>query len=138
MEFGIFRTYTVCMQRFLALDIGNRRTGVAYTDEESAVPVPLATLKHNSIIELAKMVETLISDRSITTLVVGLPLLPSGEEGAQTQCVRDAVAEFRLPPAVKVVFLDERYTTPRGAHTDPDACAACTLLLTHLSRLGLS
>jgi len=125
------------MQRFLALDIGNRRTGVAYAEEDSAIPVPLETLKHTSISELAKMIETLIAERSITTLVVGLPLLLSGEEGAQTECVRDAVAEFRLPPAVKVVFLDERYTTPRDAHTDPDACAACTLLLTHLSRLGL-
>jgi len=124
------------MEHFLALDIGDKRTGVAYADEESGIPVPLATLKHASAGALARQVASLIAERSITWLVVGLPLLPSGVEGAQAKRVRDAVAAFHVPATVRVEFFDERYTTPRGIHIDPDASAACSLLLTYLHRFG--
>ena len=136
LESGIWDLLLLPMQHFLALDIGERRTGIAYSDEEYAVPLPLETFKHSSINELAKMVEELINERSITTLVVGLPLLPSGEEGEQAYSVRSTLAEFRIPSTVTVELLDERYTTPRDVHTDPDASAACTLLLTYLHRLS--
>ena len=34
--------------RYLALDVGTRRTGIAYLDEDVGVPLPLNTINHTS------------------------------------------------------------------------------------------
>ncbi len=116
------------MRRFLALDIGLKRTGVSYTDDQTQVPVPLKTLCHASLEELSAQILALIKERNVTDLVIGLPLLPSGEEGKQAGIVRQFTEDIPLPEGVKVSMLDERYTTPRVRESDPDSAAACALL----------
>lgn len=115
------------MARFLALDIGTKRTGVAFLDEDIQIPLPLETLHHNSVSSLLEQLATLIAERHIDQLIVGLPLLPSGEEGAQSTLVR-SIAEQMQSRGWHVSFKDERYTTPRGKSADPDAIAALNLL----------
>ena len=116
------------MRRFLALDIGLKRTGVSYTDEQTQVPIPLKTLCHASLKELSAQILDLIKERNVTDMVVGLPLLPSGEEGEQASIVRQFTENIPLPESVNVSMLDERYTTPRIRESDPDSAAACALL----------
>lgn len=113
--------------RLLALDVGMRHTGVAFFDEDTGVPVPLDTIHHDSVRELMTSVEQIVKERSIDHIVVGLPLLPSGKEGAQAQFVR-TVTECLSERAIPFSLLDERYTTPRDATSDRNASAACSLL----------
>lgn len=122
----------------LALDIGGRRTGVAYVDTRTGVPVPLAPVHHRTIDELSAHILPLLHDRAIADLVIGLPLLPSGAEGAQAKTVRETVRCLQLPRSIAVHFLDERYTTPRHDSRDPDGAAACSLLQAYmdLQRFG--
>lgn len=115
------------MARLLALDIGTKRTGVAFLDEEVNIPLPLSTLHHTDTEELLSQVSSLITERRIDELIVGLPLLPSGAEGAQARLVR-AVAQQMQSRGWRVTLKDERYTTPRGKTADPDAIAALNLL----------
>ena len=115
--------------RVLALDIGSRRTGVAYLDEETNIPLPLETLSHKSEIELLSKLESLIRERKIGRLIVGLPLLLSGKEGSQAKFVRDVMGKLNSLP-VTVSFIDERFSTPSGKTGDPDAYAAWNLLQT--------
>lgn len=122
--------------RVLALDIGRRRTGVAYYDDATHIPLPLDTLVHDGEESSVQMIAHLCESRSIDTLVVGLPLLPSGREGAQSAYVRGVVT--RLPPrlAAGVQFVDERHTTEsRGGS---DAQAALCILTTYLERTDTS
>lgn len=114
------------MARLLALDIGTKRTGVAFLDEAIQIPLPLATLHHDSVSSLLSQLSSLIEERHIDRLIVGLPLLPSGEEGSQTRLVR-SIVEQMLARGWPVTFKDERYTTPRGKSADPDAIAALNL-----------
>jgi putative transcription antitermination factor YqgF len=124
--------------RILALDIGLRRTGVAFADAAHGIPLPLATLRHASFQGLAEQVRSLVEARHITHIVVGLPLLPSGDVGEQVTLVRQAMAEFSLPSTVTIDELDERFTTLKGAGiTDPDAEAACQILTTYLARQSI-
>lgn len=121
--------------RFLALDTGTRRTGVAYLDEATGIVLPLDTLRHASEAELVAAVDDLCTKRSIDIVVVGLPMLPSGAEGEQAQYAR-RVGEMLVQKGWKVRFHDERFTTPKkpGKHGIPlsaydgDAAAACALL----------
>lgn len=117
----------------LSLDIGLRRTGVAYCSDETAVPVALDTLQHRSVQSLIEQVLPILKERSIDTVVCGLPLLLSGEEGAQCALVRD-VTEALQENGVEIALLDERYSTPSMREVDADAAAACQLLLTFMDR----
>lgn len=122
------------MAHCLALDIGMQRTGVAYADTDSAIPLPQETVQHSSPEELADQVSPILQEKSIDTLVIGLPLLPSGEEGSQARVVREYSEKLVLEPTVSIVFIDERYTTPRDSESDPDSAAACQILQIYLDR----
>ncbi len=119
--------------RILALDIGLRRTGVAFCDETNGIPFPLDTLQHSSLEEFAELVGRLVSERSIGTILIGLPLLPSGAEGEQSTSVRQYAAALESL-GVEVEFLDERYTTPHSTLGDGDALAASSILTVYLDR----
>ena len=122
--------------RTLALDIGRKKTGVAYLDDATGIALPLDTLHHASSEEMLGGVRTLMQDRRIDVLVVGLPKLPSGDEGEQAAFVRSLLPSLGAFGA-RVELRDERYTTPKRSghkHTiapseyDGDAAAACALL----------
>ena len=73
--------------RRLALDIGNKRIGVAVSDITGLYAFPLTTiLRKNSTHDIEKICE-LIEKEEIKELIIGLPLLLSGEEGAQVRLV---------------------------------------------------
>lgn len=101
------------------------------------IPLPLDTIRHKSERELIGAVQALIIERRIDEMLVGLPLLLSGAEGAQSAYVR-ACAAMLEQSGVRVRFVDERYSTPRRSHMhskhaphpgayDGDAAAACSL-----------
>lgn len=125
----------------LALDIGKRRTGVAFMSDSTQVPLPLETIAHTTEQQLILRVQAIVTERAVDRLLVGLPLLPDGTEGEQAQYVR-AVTEQLQNFVPSVQFLDERYTTvsvrskktlrhsPPPSAYDGDAAAACALLLT--------
>ncbi|MFA6038963.1 MAG: Holliday junction resolvase RuvX [Candidatus Peribacteraceae bacterium] len=124
--------------RFLALDIGSRRTGVAFLDDAIGIPLPLDTVTSSTPEEFVVQVMGLIAQRNIDHVYVGLPRLPSGEEGSQAAFVRDYAALLSRK-GVSLTFIDERHTTPRKARTqkerqiperktDSDSAAACEIL----------
>ena len=117
------------MARLLALDIGTKRTGVAYLDESVGVPLPLPTITHGNEQELVDAVRALAAQRGADRLIIGLPRLPGGEEGAQASLVRKTADQLQQATALPMVFVDERYTTPREpSDRDPNAEAAWNIL----------
>lgn len=119
--------------RTLALDIGMRRTGCAIHDDDTGVPLPLDTLRHTTVEEFAEKVGSLVRERGIGCLVAGLPLLPSGQEGEQSEIVRSYVAALESL-GMETHFLDERYTTTNRKAVDGDALAALSILQTFLEK----
>lgn len=123
---------------YLSLDIGRKHTGVAYADAEIAIAFPLDTIHHKNEQELIDTVAELVEKRQVETLVIGLPLLMSGDESEETEHVR-AVSELlqEACPSCSIEFLDERETSK--AYTehkseDAHAQAATTLLSVFLER----
>ena len=124
--------------KYLALDVGRKRTGVAYLDDAVGIPLPLDTIRHDSEEEFLSHVLQLVSQRTIDTVVIGLPRLPSGEEGSQAIFVREW-GDLLLDHGVDVRFVDERYTSlhretkatsrqeMKGV-IDKDSLAACEIL----------
>ena len=116
--------------RYLALDVGDRRIGLAVGDDAHGLSRPLRTLVRRSVLKDLAELERIARDEQIDALVVGLPLTLGGEEGHQAERVRrfaTAAAKLGLP----VRLYDERHTSSeaeiRGAR-DIDAGAATILL----------
>ena len=117
--------------RYLALDVGDRRVGLAVGDDTFGLTRALPTLRRSR--RLADDVSTLAriaAQEEVDAIVIGLPLTLSGTVGAQarrTQVFAAACDAIGLP----VELYDERNTTVealrRGA-VDPDAGAARVLL----------
>ena len=121
------------MSKYLALDIGQKHTGVAFYDDKTEIVMPLATIEHQKQSDLVRQIEQLVQERSITHLVLGDPLLLSGEAGAQSDIVHAVAQALSLPPSTALFWLDERYSNPRQS-VNPHAEAACELLKTFIKK----
>lgn len=120
---------------YLALDLGTKKTGVSFVDTTVGIPLPLSTIVHETPSKLIAHVSTLVKERRIESIIIGLPLLPSGKEGLQAHIVRTWAAHIQDTITIPVHFIDERYTTPKIATpADPHATAACQILQTFLER----
>ena len=126
--------------RYLALDVGDRRIGLAVGDDAHGLARPLRTLVRRSVVKDLAELRRVASDEKIDALVIGLPLTLGGDEGHQAERVRrfaTASEELGLP----VQLYDERHTSSeaeiRGAK-DIDAGAATILLEDFLAQRARS
>jgi putative Holliday junction resolvase len=97
----------------LALDVGDRRTGVAVGE---VLARPLTVLRRRSKAEDFGTIACLVCEHNVDTLVVGLPLNMDGSKGFQAlrteryaHLLESALLELGLH--VELVFWDERMTT---------------------------
>jgi putative Holliday junction resolvase len=117
--------------KVVALDVGERHTGVALFDPAIDFVIPLDTIHHADEAELLDVAEALLRGRGATTVVVGLPLLLSGVEGSQAKFAKRIGAQL-VARGFDVAYVDERFTTDRQTPSDGDAKAACIVLNTYL------
>ncbi|HEX6062487.1 MAG TPA: Holliday junction resolvase RuvX [Candidatus Limnocylindria bacterium] len=122
--------------RYLALDVGDRRIGLAVGDDAFGLSRALPTLRRSRRLEAdIERIATLARGEKVGGFVVGLPLTLRGEVGQQAERIRRFAAELAVT-GIPVELYDERNTTVealgRGAE-DPDAGAARVLLEDFLS-----
>jgi putative Holliday junction resolvase len=97
--------------RVLGLDVGDRRIGVALSDETGTLASPLSTLERVGPKKDPQAVAALAREHGVEAIVVGLPYNMDGSIGPQAKKVQ-AFAEALKPLAhVPVHFRDERLTT---------------------------
>lgn len=102
--------------RILALDVGDRRIGLALTDELNLLAHPLFTLHRTTLKADLKSIARFIRQRNVATLVIGLPLNADGTLSPQAEKAQAFAAALRTEhPGLEHVLLDERLTT-RAAH----------------------
>ena len=135
------------MGRLLALDVGEKRVGVALCDETQTLARPLLTLNRASKKEDFTRLAALCREHSIEKVIVGLPKTLRGEEGPQAQKVRRYAAELQAALDLPIEFWDERYssvdaqerltTSSRKARAkgDIDSAAAAIILQEYLDAL---
>lgn len=134
--------------RLLGVDWGERRIGLALSDESQTLAQPLATLtrRPGKRFPMAQLLEH-ITRHEVVGIVVGLPLDEAGDEGESARAARalaDDIAR-RAEGKIPVALWDERMTTARvlaavremggstkGRKEDVDALAAALLLQHYL------
>lgn len=123
----------------LALDVGERRVGLAVGDPRTGVAFPLRVMERRSWEEEVKILRRVVEEHGVEEMVVGLPLLLDGREGAQARAARDYGTRMAECLALPVAFWDERLSTReaerRGARdSQADAVAASLVLESYLAR----
>ena len=109
--------------RVLGLDLGDVRIGVAISDAERRLAVPLGTVHTGAPSDL-KAIAGLIRENEITLVVVGHPLLLSGAEGDRARKAGAFAGALRGVVGVPVVLQDERLSTVEADRTLREAGAS--------------
>jgi len=129
--------------RYLALDPGDRRIGVAISDTSGMLARPLSVFTRRSREQDQHHIQTLVAEHKVECLVIGLPLNMDGSEGHQAAWVRSYAGALEAALAIPVVFWDERLSTHEAieiAHAQGrsaakewiDAVAAAVILQSYL------
>src|SRR5687768_8212122 len=93
----------------IALDVGERRIGVALASLHARIPAPLLTLQRGE--STFHDIQMLIDQHATAALVVGLPRGLGGQHTAQTIVVEEFKAALEHTLSIPVYWQDEALTS---------------------------
>lgn len=97
--------------RIMALDIGEKRVGIAVSDPGEHVASPVAVLPADEVRARAKSFQRILEDWEPGLLLCGLPKTLAGEEGPQAARVRAFVQDIAQATDLPIEFADERLSS---------------------------
>jgi len=103
--------------RILGLDIGEKRIGLAISDELGITAQGLETLNRTKLADDLSRLTTLMREKEIDKLVVGLPKNMNGTLGPQAERVKLFVELLIKELPCEVDYWDERLTTIAARRT---------------------
>jgi putative Holliday junction resolvase len=132
--------------RLLGVDWGEKRIGIALSDESRSIAQPLTTLRRRTGKRFPmRDLLTLVAQHAVSGVVVGLPLEADGSDGESALAARALATDIGRMAALPVSLWDERMSTARalktvqelggstrGRKADVDAMAAAILLQHYL------
>jgi len=95
----------------MALDIGEKRIGVAISDPDGLVATPLEVIDAKEALAGGAKLARLVGDFEVERVVVGVPVSLDGTEGPQARRVRETAARLARFLPVSMEFADERFTS---------------------------
>lgn len=134
------------MTRYLGIDYGAKRVGLAISDGLGLIARPLDVVARS---EIADRVAEIASTYEVGKLIVGLPTGLRGHEGSSAQGARELGEELTARTGLPVEYVDEKFTSrlAEGALVDSgmrrrqrretvDKVAAAIILQTYLDKAG--
>ncbi len=103
--------------RILALDLGQKRTGVAVSDALQMLARPVGVITPESEKKLFAEIEKYIAEFDAVGVVIGLPLNFNGTESELSQKSREIAAKLETRLEIPVVLQDERLTSMEAEET---------------------
>ena len=136
--------------RILAIDLGEKRIGLAISDALGITAQGLPTIQIKNEQEICPKIMETINERNVTQLVFGLPKNMNGTLGPQAKKVQECAQKLKQLSGLPVDFEDERLSTVRAeqvlleADTSRakrkkviDKLAAVIILQSYLARKGM-
>ncbi|MGQ9500838.1 MAG: Holliday junction resolvase RuvX [Anaerolineae bacterium] len=126
----------------IALDIGERRIGVAVSDPSGTLATPYGIIKRRSRPEDFAAIVELVHKLGAQRVIVGLPISLNGKVGSQARRVIRYARALSQVLTIPIEMVDERYSTSiaqelltdagRRSRTHVDAAAAAVILQEYL------
>ena len=95
--------------KYLAVDYGNKRTGLALCDRNETMASPLSVISEPS--RVIQVIVEVVEEECIEGIVIGLPLNMDDSEGFQAKRVRAFGKVLSGKVEVPVLFHDERLSS---------------------------
>ncbi len=97
---------------YLALDVGNKRIGVALASSVARLPNPLTTVANDD--NCLEAIQQIIDQESVGVLVVGLPRNLSGQATEQTKIAQEFGEKLSQHTGLKIHWQDEALTSKQA------------------------
>ena len=95
--------------RYLAIDYGTKRTGLAICDSGETIASPLTVIQGQK--ELLKKIAEVVETEHVEAVVLGLPLNMTGSQSSQTKLVFKFAEQLKDYLHIPVHFQDERLSS---------------------------
>ena len=95
----------------MALDIGEKRVGIAVSDATGRIASPVKVLPASEVIGMARPFRMLLEDYEPEILVCGRPMTLAGEEGPKAARVMEQARAIGRAAGLPVAFADERLSS---------------------------
>jgi putative Holliday junction resolvase len=135
------------VSRFLGIDYGTVRIGLALSDPTGTLASPLPFIENKSPQQVTTALSELIQTHQIAGLVIGLPRNMDGTYGPSAQKVRDFIGQIQKSISLPIAPIDERLTTAQASkqlssigmnqkqlRKKVDSSSACLILQQYLDR----
>jgi putative Holliday junction resolvase len=107
------------MSRILSIDYGQKRTGIAVTDDFQIIASGLTTIPSTDIIAFLK---TYFSKENVETVIIGEPKQMNGLPSESTEIIEKFIVQFQAEfPTMKMERIDERFTSKMAFQTMIDS-----------------
>jgi len=102
------------VSRILALDVGEKRIGIAVSDALNMSAQGIETLVRQDAGSTLDRIKALVKEYDVAKIVVGLPFNMNGTKGASAAAVEDFIETLKNRLSVEITTVDERLTTAQG------------------------
>lgn len=123
--------------KYLGIDYGLRKVGLALGDDETRLAVPLEVIESDRIVE---MIKKAVADKEIDAVVIGLPNVDGGS--AQLEKTKEFAEFLKTELKIPVHTIDESFTSvesqriqsEQGSNVPEDALAAMLILQSYFDQ----
>ena len=95
----------------MALDVGDRRIGVALSDPTQTLSSPLSTIDCDHDKDPVRSIISLADEYGTVKIIVGLPITLAGKLGTQARSVLQFIKQLKAETNIDISTVDERYST---------------------------
>jgi len=99
------------MGKYLGIDFGSKRIGVAVSDEEGIIAFPLCVIQNAGLQRVVQELNRIVAERTVSKIVVGLPLNMDGSKGPAAEGVERFAELLKERLGLPVDLWDERLST---------------------------
>ena len=137
------------MERFISLDIGDKRIGVAVSDPFNSYALPVKTVHRKNLKADLVEIEKIVKEKFATKIVCGVPVNFDGSPSIQTERAKFFIEKLKEKTGLEIIEVDERCTTleahevliEQGFSREErksyvDSLAATTILESYLNELN--
>ena len=137
------------MERYLCLDIGDKRIGVSVSDPFNSYALPIKTYFRKNLKTDLIEIESIAKEKGVTKLVCGLPVNFDGSPSIQTGKAKFFIEKIKEKTGLEVIEVDERCSTceaeevliSQGKSREErkglvDSLAASTILESYLNQIN--
>lgn len=97
--------------RYLGLDLGRKRIGLALSDHTGLIASPIGVIQVQNQEQVFTEIVRRILENEVEKLVIGLPIQLNGKEGIEAERARAFAAELQPRLTIPIIFMDERLSS---------------------------